>query len=79
MRIDLPICSFKGCRRNFDCNCTATGAIRDGCEFRLMKNAIDQAEEMFPYKVSGVIETYCQYNEGWQDCVDRIKSFAYMK
>lgn len=34
MRIDLPGCSFKYCRYNFDCNCTAKDGYRDRCEFR---------------------------------------------
>ena len=31
--------------------------------------------EEHPYKISGRPDTYSQYNEAWQDCIDRIESF----
>ena len=36
MRIDLPGCSFKNCRYNYDCNCTKQ-AEYDRCDYRLAK------------------------------------------
>jgi hypothetical protein len=35
---------------------------------------LDDAEKQYPYKVKGSISTYCQYNEGWSDAVDFIRS-----
>lgn len=35
---------------------------------------IEQLEELgkeYPYKVIGLPDTYSQYNEAWQDCIDR--------
>ena len=37
-------------------------------------NVIEQLEKLekeHPYKVIGQPNTYSQYNEGWQDCIDR--------
>lgn len=36
---------------------------------------IDEVESQFPYKVYGNYDTYCKYNEGWCDSLDRIRSF----
>ena len=36
---------------------------------------IEQLEELgkeHPYKVIGQPDTYSQYNEAWQDCMDRV-------
>ena len=36
---------------------------------------IEQLEELgkeHPYKVIGQPDTYSQYNEAWQDCIDRV-------
>lgn len=30
-------------------------------------------EAAHPYKVHGDYATYCEYNEGWNDCADRIR------
>ena len=38
-------------------------------------NVIEQLEELekeHPYKVIGQPDTYSQYNEAWQDCIDRV-------
>ena len=43
-------------------------------EVERVVGAIDKAETMHPYKVSGERETFMQYNEGWQDAVDYIGS-----
>lgn len=37
-----------------------------------IRDAIDKASSMYPYKVIGKPETYSQYNEGWQDAVDYL-------
>lgn len=40
------------------------------------KNILQEINELskeHPYKVQGDCETYSQYNEAWQDCIDRIK------
>lgn len=46
MLIDKPLCSFTECRKNFDHNCLASGGRREGCEFRLMEEAVDKAIKM---------------------------------
>lgn len=33
---------------------------------------IDEIGSEHPYKISGVTETYSQYNEAWADCCDKI-------
>lgn len=38
MRIDKPGCDFTHCRYRFDGNCTAEGARRDGCQYRVIKD-----------------------------------------
>ena len=38
-------------------------------------NVIEQLEKLekeHPYKVIGQPDTYSQYNEAWQDCMDRV-------
>ena len=32
---------------------------------------LEKLEKEHPYKVIGQPNTYSQYNEGWQDCIDR--------
>ena len=46
MRIDLPSCSFKYCRYNSDCSCTAKNK-RESCEFERYKKS---SEKMIPKK-----------------------------
>ena len=38
-------------------------------------NVIEQLEKLekeHPYRVIGQPDTYSQYNEAWQDCMDRV-------
>ena len=40
-----------------------------------LEYVIEQLEELekeHPYKVIGQPNTYSQYNEAWQDCIDRV-------
>lgn len=46
MLIDKPLCSFVECRKYFDGNCHASGGRREGCEFRVMEEAIEKAIKM---------------------------------
>lgn len=41
MRIDLPICSLKDCRYNFDCNCISKNR-KETCEFDMYKKAFEE-------------------------------------
>ena len=41
MRIDLPLCSFKDCRHNFDGNCKDKGR-KEKCEFDVYKKAVEE-------------------------------------
>lgn len=38
-----------------------------------VKNILDKIEAEHPYKVPGDYDTYSQYNEGWQDAIDRVR------
>ena len=33
---------------------------------------LEELEREHPYKVIGQPDTYSQYNEAWQDCIDRV-------
>ena len=33
---------------------------------------LEKLEKEHPYKVIGQPDTYGQYNEAWQDCMDRV-------
>ena len=35
---------------------------------------IEELRWEHPYKQIGDPDTYCQYNEAWQDCLDRVES-----
>ena len=37
-----------------------------------IRDVLDKASSMYPYKVVGKPETYSQYNAGWQDAVDYL-------
>lgn len=41
MRIDLPLCSFKDCRYNFDGNCNDKGR-KEKCEFDMYKKSAEE-------------------------------------
>lgn len=41
MRIDLPLCSFKDCRHNFDGNCRSEER-KEKCEFDVYKKAFEE-------------------------------------
>lgn len=36
---------------------------------------LGELEKEFPYKVPKQPDTYCKYNEAWQDCISRIEAF----
>ena len=61
MRIDLPSCSFKYCRYNSDCNCTAKNK-RESCEFERYKNG---SEKMIPKKPMGSGDRPHDWNGYW--------------
>lgn len=44
------------------------------CETKMNKivERLKELEEEHPYKVIGQPDTYSQYNEAWQDCIDRV-------
>lgn len=41
MRIDLPICSFKNCKWEADCNCTSNNDY-DKCYYRLLEKTLKE-------------------------------------
>ena len=38
--------------------------------------AVEKASKLNPYRVVGNHDTYSQYNEGWQACIDYIESVS---
>lgn len=42
---------------------------RDGLE-----NILEEIEAEHPYKVPGNYDSYSQYNEAWQDAIDRVRA-----
>ena len=38
-----------------------------------LEKILDKIEAEHPYKVPGKHDTYSQYNEGWQDAIDRVR------
>lgn len=45
MRIDLPLCGFKYCRYNFDCNCINKNR-KETCEFDAYKKAFEEQSKI---------------------------------
>lgn len=42
MRIDLPLCGFKNCKWESDCNCTNSKNGYDTCEYRLLNKTLEK-------------------------------------
>lgn len=42
------------------------------CFKRVKDFHMEKLEKEHPYKVIGQPDTYSQYNEAWQDCMDRV-------
>ena len=38
-----------------------------------IEKILEESEAEHPYKVPGQLDTYSQYNEGWQDALDRVR------
>lgn len=38
-----------------------------------LEKILEEIEAEHPYKVPGNPDTYSQYNEGWQDALDRVR------
>ena len=38
----------------------------------VIKDALNQASNMYPYEVKEKSETYSLYNAGWQDAIDYV-------
>lgn len=38
-----------------------------------LEKILEEIEAEHPYKVPGKPDTYSQYNEGWQDALDRVR------
>jgi hypothetical protein len=69
MRIDLPQCSFKDCRKCFDGNCLATKEYREGCEYLIAQN------ELYSYRKAEeqglLIKLPCKVGDTvWQTVID---------
>lgn len=41
---------------------------------KVIVEALQKAEQQFPYRVQGDYKTYSEYNQGWTDAVDYIAS-----
>lgn len=53
------------CRYDTDRECVKECTRIEGC----VKCILEEAEEMYPYKVVGKPETYSDYNQGWCDAL----------
>ena len=42
MRIDLPLCGFKNCKWEADCNCTNNKNGYNTCEYRLLNKTLEK-------------------------------------
>ena len=90
MRIDLPLCSFKDCRHNFDGNCRSKER-KEKCEFDVYKKAVEnqpkiggwipcserlpeENEEVICCFKSGIVKALVLYN-----CKFHGKVYAYEK
>ena len=40
---------------------------------KLKQIDLDAIEDEHPYRIPGDRDSYCQYNEGWEDAVNRIR------
>ena len=43
-------------------------------KYDLMIEKIKEARNLYPFKITGAHETYCSYNEGWQDALDLLEA-----
>ena len=43
MRIDLPICNFKNCKWESDCNCTNSQNGYNTCEYILLNKTLEKS------------------------------------
>lgn len=41
--------------------------------FQRILQEINDIESEHPYKIPGNPDSYCKYNEGWSDCIERIR------
>ena len=39
-----------------------------------LENILEEIEAEHPYKVPGNYDSYSQYNEAWQDAIDRVRA-----
>lgn len=60
MRIDLPLCNFKLCKKQFDGNCTGTENNKEDCE--QFKNPWIHAKEALPNKDDYYITAWRGYH-----------------
>jgi hypothetical protein len=42
-------------------------------EKKMLPEKIELVSRMHPYKERGNFDTYCEYNQGWSDCIDYIE------
>lgn len=42
----------------------------------VIKDALNQASNMYPYEVIGEPDTYSLYNAGWQDAIDYVSQLS---
>lgn len=42
-------------------------------ELEKILEEIESLSREHPYRILGIPDTYSQYNEAWQDCIDRVE------
>lgn len=67
MRIDLPLCSFKNCKWEADCNCTSKSDY-DKCYYRLLEKTLKEVLIESEYCRSSCTHSY--YEKGCGYCCD---------
>lgn len=65
MRMDLPQCNFKNCRKYFDGNCRSIDDYR-GCEFAIQKSQLKAYKE--EKKWEPIVDAYGELKEFICDC-----------
>ena len=76
--VDLPIATEKVNRINLLNSETHVGSMyyaesEDESDIPQILKFIDDIEKEHPYKVCGMRESYSQYNEAWNDALDRVR------
>lgn len=63
MRIDLPLCKFKYCRYNSDCNCVSQNRF-DSCEYKTdLEEAVKLTLKKTEEHLYSILRPYCSFTD----------------